>query len=241
MNALLTVFRRQFSNYLSEPATYLSVAVFLLSSAALGLHTRQLLEPGSSDLHAFFQLHPWLYLLLIPALSAQLWANEHTTGFVDFMATLPLTLAELVIGKFFAAWVVSGVALLLTFPIVILVNVLGTADNAVIASQFLASWLLAGSYLSVGCFICVLTQQRLAVFLLTLGLLLAASSLAALLDALEHQAPIWIIDSLTALSPSLRFAMIDHGEFILRDGLYFISTIIAFLAGTILLLNYKYS
>lgn len=78
-------------------------------------------------------------------------------------------------------------------------------------------------------------------FLLTLSLLLAASSLATLLDALEQQAPLWIIDSLTTLSPSLRFAMINHGAFILHDCLFFISMIIAFLAATILLLNYKYS
>lgn len=241
MNALPVVFRRQLASYLSAPATYVSFVIFLVLSAALGLHTSRLLEHSSSDLQVFFQLHPWLYLLLIPTLSTQLWANEHAAGFVDFMATSPLTLAELVIGKFFAAWVISGLALLLTFPIVIVVNVLGTPDNIVIASQFMASWLLAGSYLSVGCFICALPYQRLVVFILTLSLLLAASSLATLLDTLEHQAPLWIIDSLTSLSPSLRFAMIDHGVLILHDCLYFISMIIAFLAATILFLNYKYS
>lgn len=241
MNALLVVFRRQLFSYLSAPATYASFAIFLVLSAALALYTGQLLENTSSDLHVFFQLHPWLFLLLIPTLSTQLWANEHTAGFVDFMATLPLTRGELVIGKFLAAWIVSGLALLLTLPLVIVVNILGTPDNMVIASQFMVSWLLAGSYLSVGCFICAFAHQRLVVFLLTLILLLAASSLATLLDALEQHAPLWIIDSLTSLSPSLRFAMIDHGALILQDCLYFISMIIAFLAATILLLNYKYS
>jgi len=241
LNALLVVFRRQLSSYLSAPATYVSVVIFLVLSAVLGLHASQLLENNSSDLHIFFQLHPWLYLLLIPTLSTQLWPTEHTDSFVDFMATLPLTRGELVIGKFLAAWIVSGVALLLTLPLVVVINVLGTPDNMVIASQFMASWLLAGSYLSVGCFICAFAHQRLVVFLLTLSLLLAASSLATLLDALEQQAPLWIIDSLTTLSPSLRFAMINHGAFILHDCLFFISMIIAFLAATILLLNYKYS
>lgn len=241
MNALFAVFRHQLSSYLSAPATYLSFSAFLVLSATLGLHSSQLLEPGSRDLQAFFHLHPWLYLLLIPALSTQLWANEQSAGFVDFMATLPLTLTELVIGKFFAAWITCGLALLLTFPVVIVVNVLGTPDNGVIASQFLASWLLAGSYLSVGCFICALTHQRLFVFFLTMGFLLIASSLATLLDALEEQAPLWIIDNLMSLSSSLRFSMIDHGVLVLHDYLYFISTIIAFLVATILLLSYKHS
>ncbi|TFY92040.1 ABC transporter permease [Pseudomonas kairouanensis] len=239
MNRVFTVFRRQLANYLCAPSTYLSITAFLLLSAVLGLQTHQWLEQGSRHLQAFFQIHPWLYLLLIPTLSTQLLANEHESGFVDFLATLPLKPSELVVGKFFAAWVIAALALLLTFPLVIMINVFGTADNLVIASQFLASWLLAGSYLSVGFFICALTHQRLVIFLLTLCLLLIAGSLSSVLDALEHQTPIWIIDSLTSLSPFLRFAMIDHGSFILRDGLYFISMMVAFLTATIVLLNYK--
>lgn len=239
MNVLFAVFSRQLSSYLSSPSTYLSIAAFLVLSATLGLYTRQWLTHDGSHLQAFFHFHPWLYLLLIPALSTQLLANEHETGFVDFLATLPLTSTALVIGKFFAAWVITGLALLLTFPIVIVINVLGTADNFVIASQFMASGLLAGSYLSIGFFICALTHQRLVIFLLTLCLLLIKGTLSSVLDALEHQTPIWIVDSLASISPFLRFAMIDHGSLLLRDGLYFISIIVAFLAATIVLLNYK--
>lgn len=236
---MLAVLRRQLAHYLSAPSTYLSITAFVLLSAVLGLYTPQWLEHGNRDLQAFFHYHPWLYLLLIPALSTQLYASEHESGFVDFLATLPLKPCELVIGKFFAAWFIAGFALLLTFPVVIMINVLGNADNLVIASQFLVSWLLAGSYLSVGFFICALTHQRVVIFFLSLCLLLIAASVSSVLDALDHQAPIWIIDSLTSLSPLSRFAMIDHGTFILRDALYFISMMVAFLAATIVLLNYK--
>ena len=236
---LMPVFKRQLASYLSAPATYLSLAAFLVLSATLGLHTSQLLERSSSDLQGIFEWHPWLYMLLIPALSTQLWAEEHATGFGDFMKTLPVTPAELVLGKFLAAWVMVGVALLLKFPFVMVVNVLGTADNVLIGSQYLGSWLLAGSYLSVGCFICALTHQRLAIFLLTLSLLLMASGLSSVLDALEHQAPIWIAESLISLSPYLRFGMIDHGVITLKESLYFLSMIIAFLATTTVILNYK--
>lgn len=239
MNALLVVFKRQFSSYLSAPSTYLSITLFLVLCAITGLHNTQWLKHGISHLEAFFYLHPWLYLLLIPALSTQLLANEHESGFVEFLSTLPLSSTVLIIGKYFAAWAILGAALLLTFPLVIVINVLGSADNIVIATQYLTSWLLAGSYLSVGFFICALTHQRLMIFLLTLCLLLTAGSLSSALDALEHQTPIWVIDSLTSLSPFLRFSNIDHGAIILRDCLYFISMIVAFLAATIVLLNHR--
>ena len=98
--------------------------------------------------------------------------GKSNASFYDTLNALPVTSVERVIGKFIAAWTVCGIALMLNFPLVIAVNYLGTPDNTVIASQFLASWLLAGSYLSVGCFICVLANQRLLIFFFTLGLLL---------------------------------------------------------------------
>lgn len=239
MKSLFVVFKRQLASYLSAPSTYLSIAVFLVLSAALGLSMRQWLEHSNNHLQAFIHLHPWLYLLLIPVLSTQLMADEHETGFIDFLTTLPLSAVQLVIGKYLAAWLIAGLALLLSFPIVIVINLLGTADNLVIASQFIISWFLAGSYLSVGFFICAITDQRLVIFLLSLCLLLFVGGMSSVLDALEHQTPIWLVDSLMSLSPFLRFTMIDHGALILRDGLYFISMIVAFLAATIVLFNYK--
>lgn len=236
---LPSIIKRQLARYLCAPATYLNIAVFLTLSTTLGLHSSQLLERNSTDLQDFFQLHPWLYLLLIPALSTQLWADENETGLSDLLITLPVTGAEWVIGKFFAAWIIIALALVLTLPIVVLVNTLGSADNTVITTQYLASWLLAGSYLSIGCLICALNRHYLIIFILTLSILLLISGLSSVLDALEHQAPIWIIDNVTSLSPLPHLSQIDHGVIVLRDCLYFISVIVASLAATTVVLNYK--
>ena len=236
-----SIIKRQLSRYLRTPATYLNIAVFLTLSTTLGLHSSQLLERNSTDLQDFFQLHPWLYLLLIPALSTQLWADENETGISDLLITLPMTSAELVMGKFFAGWLITAMTLALTLPIVVMVNMLGSADNTVIATQYLASWLLAGSYLSLGCLICAISRHHLIIFILTLSILLVISGLSSVLDALEHQAPIWVIDNVASLSPLSRFTQIDHGVIVLRDCLYFISVIVASLAATTVILNYKTS
>ena len=241
MKLLPVIFKHQLARYACTPSTYLSVAAFLVLCTSLGLYTGLWMDGDSANLNVFFQLHPWLYLLLVPTLATQLWSDENTASLHDLMKTLPLTTAERVTGKFLAAWVVCGSALMLTFPIVIVANYLATADNSVIASQFLASWLLAGSYLAVGCFICALTRQRIAIFLVTLGLLLAASAIASVLDALEYQAPLWLIDSLLSLNPLSRFDTIDNGKLTLRDSLYFISMIVAFLLATTVTLNYRNS
>ncbi|WP_226475234.1 ABC transporter permease subunit [Pseudomonas sp. MWU16-30323] len=237
MKLLPVIFKRQLVSYFSAPVTYLSTAAFLTAAAVSGIHTTRLLELGSVDLQGFFQLHPWLYLMLTPVLCTRLWADEHTTGAMEFLKTLPVTGFEIVVGKFLAAWIVSGLALLLTFPIVITVNYFGNPDNTVIASQYLASWILAGSYLSVGCFICTLTHHRAVIFTVTLCLLLTASGLSSIIDAIERQVPIWLIDRVLSLSPSVRFDAIDQGVLALQDSLYFISMIIAFLGATVIALN----
>lgn len=239
MRMLSVIFKRQLVSYACAPATYLSTAVFLATSTMIVFQANRLLEQNSADLLVFFQLHPWVYLLLTPVLSTQLWSDEHRRDSLEFVKSLPITHLELVLGKFLAAWVVAGIALLLTFPLVITVNYLGTPDNAVIASQFLGSWLLAGSYLSVGCFICTLAHHRFAILLLTLGLLMMTTALSSIIDAIDHQASIWLLDQLASLSPSKRFDTINQGVFDLQGSFYFISMIIAFLTATTLTLNVR--
>lgn len=241
MKLLPVIFKRQLASFASAPGTYLSVAVFLALSVALGLYMSAWPEEDSGNLQVFFQFHPWLYCLLIPALASQLWSDEANAGFRDLMKTLPISPFEWVVGKFLAAWAVTGIVLILMFPLVIIANYLGNAENSVIASQVIASWLLAGSYLAAGGFIFTLIRQRTVIVILTIGLLLMVSGLSYLLDALQHQRPIWVIDSMATLSPFSRFSAIDDGKFTLRDLLYFISIIFAFLVATTVTLNYKHS
>lgn len=239
MRLLPVILKRQLASYFSTPATYFSISAFLTGNAALGFYSENFLDQRATDLHVFFKLHTWLYLFLIPFLATHLWSDERNENAIAFMNTLPVTAFELVAGKFFAAWLVSGLALLLTFPIVITINYLGTADNLVIASQYLGSWLLAGGYLSAGCFICVLTRHRLVIFTVTMGLLITASALSSVLDALDHHTPVWIIESLISLSPPARVSAIDNGLMTLHDMLYFASMIFAFLTATSVTLNFR--
>lgn len=239
MKLLLVIFKHQLVSFFSTPVTYFCIAAFLTASATLSFHAGQLLEQSNSELHGFFYFHPWLYLFLIPVLSTQFWAAEHNKEGIDFLCSLPITAVEIVVGKFFAAWAVAALALFLTSPIVITVNSLGSPGNMLIACQFFASWLLAGAYLSTGCFICALTCKRLNVFISTLALLLIASGLSYSLNALDHQPPLWIVDSLTYLNPAIRFNAIEHGVLALHDSLYFLSMIIAFLSATTIILKYR--
>src|SRR6202044_1930910 len=94
-------------------------------------------DRGQADLNPFFQFIPWVFLLLIPAVTMRLWADERRLGTIELLLTLPITRTQAVLGKFFAAWAFCAIALLLSFPFVITVNILGRPDNGVIASGYL--------------------------------------------------------------------------------------------------------
>ncbi|NVZ53259.1 ABC transporter permease [Pseudomonas sp. B6002] len=241
MKLTTLIFKHHLTRCAYTPSIYLHISVFLALSAALGLLTNLWLDKESSNLQVFFEFHPWLYLWLIPALSMQLWADEYNRGFSELIQTLPMTAADQIVGKFLAGWTLSGIALILTFPVIIAANLLGSVDSSVVFSQYISSWLLAGSYLSVGCFVCTLTHRRTLTPILTISLLLAATGLSCVLDALEHQTPIWLIDSLTTLDVLIRFGAVDNGKLTLHDGLYFISMILAFLSAATVTLNAKNS
>src|SRR5260370_25740323 len=124
-------------------------------------------ERGQADLQSFFAFHPWLYVVLIPALSMRLWAEERRSGTIELFLTLPIRMTEAVIGKFLAAWCFAGIALALTFPFWITVNFLGRPDNGVILASYVASWLMAGALLAVGACISATTKNQVIAFVVT--------------------------------------------------------------------------
>src|ERR1700691_1834837 len=150
MNQVWPIFKREFAAYFATPLAYVFIVIFLFAMGAFTFYIGHFFENGSADLQVFFGFHPWLYLFLVPAISMRLWAEERRSGTMELLLTLPVPLWVTVAGKYLAAWAFTGVALLLTFPIWITVNYLGSPDNGVILASYVGSFLLAGGYLAIG-------------------------------------------------------------------------------------------
>src|SRR6201993_2851259 len=125
MRSIGIIFRRELASYFATPLAYIFIVIFLVLAGALTFFVGDFVERGQADLQAFFAFHPWLYLVLVPALSMRLWAEERKSGTIELFLTLPIRLGEAVIGKFLAAWCFAGIALGLTFPFWLTVNFLG--------------------------------------------------------------------------------------------------------------------
>lgn len=164
MRQIKPIFKREFNAYFATPLAYVFVVIFLVLMGIFTFYLGGFFERGQADLQPFFAWHPWLYLFLVPALGMRLWAEEHKTGTIELLLTQPVSLTEVVVGKFLAAWSVIALALALTFPVWITVNLLGTPDNGVIIAGYLGSLLLAAAYLSVSAALSALTGNQVIAF-----------------------------------------------------------------------------
>ncbi len=182
-----------------------------------------------------FVFHPWLYLLLVPAVSMRLWAEERKTGTDELLLTLPLSPTQAVIGKFLAAWAFIAIALALTFPMWITVNVLGQPDNGVIAASYLGSLLMAGAFLAIGSCMSALTNNQVVAFILAAAIcfVLTMSGLDLVLDWVRRVASSGVVDFVANLSFLEHFGAITKGVVNLRDLVFFVSTIVFWLFATV--------
>ena len=241
MSAAWAICKRELGSYFATPLATVFIVIFLMLAGAFTFYLGDFFEIGQADLQVFFRFHPWLYLLLAPAMAMRLWAEERKSGTLELLLTQPVTVWQAVLGKFLAAWLFMGLALALTFPIWITVNWLGQPDNGVIVSSYLGSWLMAGAFLAVGGCLSALTRSQVLAFILTvlvcLLLLLAGFPLA--LDAVHAWLPQSVVDAVSNLSFLTHFQSITRGLLDLRDVFFFLFSIAAWLFATVLVIDIK--
>src|SRR5499433_1617400 len=219
--------RREFAAYFSSPLATTFLIVFVALTGAFAFYVGGFFDRGQADLAPFFQYHPWLYLLLVPAVAMRLWAEERKSGTIELLMTLPISPWEAILGKFLAAWGFIGVALLLTLPMWITVNVLGSPDNGVILAGYVGSFLMAGAFLAVGSCISALTKNQVIAFIVaaTLCFLLVMSGLELVLNVLRAWAPGFLVSAVSSMSFLSHFDRIAKGVLDLSSLVFYLSLI----------------
>ncbi len=239
MRNIAIITKREMAAYFATPLAYIFIVIFLLMAGAFTFYLGSFFERDQADLNAFLQFHPWLYVVLIPAISMRLWAEEINAGTIELLMTLPITTTQAVIGKFLAAWVFAGIALALTFPIWITINYLGEPDNGAALAGYIGSFFMAGGYLAVGSFLSAVTRSQVIAFVLAAAVCFALTASGAPLVLNFFSA--WASEDVLAFIRSLSF--LDHFQNIikgvvdLRDVVYFASLISLFLFCNVIAVN----
>jgi ABC-2 type transport system permease protein len=146
-----------------------------------------------------------------------------------------------VLGKFLAAWLFTGIALALTFPLWLTVNYLGKPDNGAILAAYLGSFLLAGGFLAVGSCMSALTRNQVVAFILgvVVCFLFVMAGFPLVIDVFRTWAPVALVDAIASLSFLTHFQSIAKGVIDVRDLLYFAMLIGLFLYATAIALELR--
>jgi len=241
MQIIASIFRRELGSYFTTPLAYVFIVIFLALNGVFTFYIGGWFEREQADLQPFFDFHPLLYLFLIPALTMRLWAEERKSGSIELLMTLPLTTWQAVAGKFLAAWVFSGVALSLTFPVWITANYLGNPDNPVIFASYIGSFLMAGSYLAIGSCISAFTRNQVIAFVIAVVIcfIFVLSGTPMVLDLFQGWLPQILISTISDMSISTHFNSILKGVIDIRDLVFFFSFIICWLLANIIVVEMK--
>ena len=227
MRNIVVIAKRELGSYFGSPVAYVFLVIFLLLTGFFTFTAGQFFERGEASLGAFFGWHPWLYLVLVPAVGMRLWAEERRSGTLELLMTMPITPWQAILGKFFASWIFIGIALGLTFPVVVTANVLGSPDNGMIFAGYLGSLFLAGAYLAVTCMTSAMTRNQVVAFILSVVacLFLILAGFNPVTDLLVRWASPAFIDTVAAFSVVTHFDGFQKGVIDSRDLAYFLSVI----------------
>lgn len=223
MTGFKSVFKRELRGYFSTPLAYVFLVIFLVFSSFLAFQ-KNFFEMRQTSMRVFFTNMPLLFIFLVPAIAMRLWAEERRTNSIELLLSLPVTVTQAVLGKFFAAWTIIALALVLTFPMVATLCYLGDPDWGPIVTGYVGSLLLAGAYLAIGSFFSCLTRNQVIAFVLAVvacAVFLYAGS-PTVMNYLAGFLPVGVVEAAESLSFQSRFESVQRGVIEARDVAFFV-------------------
>lgn len=225
---ILTVLGRELRGYFSTPIAYIFLVIYLVATHGFFFHLFFL--HGQAELWLFFFWQPVFMLFLIPAITMRSWAEEKKVGTMEMLMTLPARDIEIVLGKFLAALLFWGIALLLTITLPWAVYRLADpsvpVDRGPILGGYIGLFLLGAVYISICLFASSITENQIIAFILGVtacGVLLLVGSTIVL-----YTVPEFLVKPLQYVSLWTNFNDISHGVVDSRNLVYYLS-IIAFM------------
>ncbi|HMY11278.1 MAG TPA: ABC transporter permease subunit [Turneriella sp.] len=161
-----TVFRRELANYFNTPIGYIFLGIFVILVNFLFFFITRFFDRGYS-LQGLFDMLKLIYLAFIPVITMRLWAEERRSGTVELLLTLPFSELELILGKYFSAFIFLGIALATTLVLPLIAFYVSAPDFMVLLGSYLGAWLSGSAYIAMGLYISWLTRDQISAFLLS--------------------------------------------------------------------------
>ncbi len=237
MNRVRALVERELGAAFGSPIAFVFLLVFSGAALFTFFNVQGFFSRGIADLRGLFDAIPLLMVLLVPALTMRLWAEEQKQGTIEILLTLPVRDHELVLGKFLASLILLAMGLMLTLSLPVTVLVLGPLDLGPVVGGYVAALLLGAAYLAIGHFLSAITENQILAFILALVVCLGLTAIGS--EAVTGLFPDRTAEILRALGSSSRFESIARGVLDLGDLVYYLSITGFFLAASVATLRRK--
>ena len=233
-NNFMIVYRRELSSFFNSPVAYITLMVFLLINAWFFTSTFFLVN--ESELRTLFSVVPIVYIFFVPAITMSLISREKNSGTIEFITTLPLSDAEIVVGKYLAALSLVGTALLFTFVHFFTLLIVGTnIDFGATISGYLGLLLVGAAYTAIGTFGSAVTNNQIVSFIISFLIIFVLF----IFDKILIFVPNFLSGILQFLSIDYHLSNISRGVIDSRNIIYLGSLILFFLLVSIRILEMR--
>ncbi|MDQ3291831.1 MAG: gliding motility-associated ABC transporter permease subunit GldF [Bacteroidota bacterium] len=238
---MFAVLRKEINSFLNSIIAHIVIGVFLLATGLFMwvFPDSSVLDYGYADMYTLFNIAPWMFLFLIPAITMRTFAEEKKSGTIELLLTKPITDFDLILGKFLACFSLAVLALLPTllyyFSVYTLGNPVGNIDSAAVAGSYLGMVFLAGIFTAIGVFASALTENQIVAFIVAVFFCFLVYAGFDSLAAID----VWGTASyfISQLGISFHYNTLSKGLIDSRDVLYFVSVAALFLLATKLIME----
>ena len=234
MRQVAHIFRKEFSAYFVSPIAYIVISIFLLVTGWFFFATFFLFN--QADLRTFYTLLPVVFSFVIPAITMRLISEELNIGSDEILFTMPVTFADVVLGKFLASVALIVAMLIPTLAYPLTVSFIGQLDWGPVIGGYMGAVFLGAAFSAVGLFASALTRNQIIAFIIGLAICFTLT----LIDKLLFFLPQSLLGIFSYLGADFHFQNIAKGIIDSRDILYFVSVCFVGLFGAHLALNQKY-
>jgi len=235
---LYAILKKEIATFFASAIGYLVIGLFLVVTGLfLWVFEGDFNIPNSgfADLAPFFQIAPWIFIFLIPAITMRSLSDEQRAGTLELLLTKPITTLQLTLGKYFGAFILIILALIPTLIYVVTIyklgNPIGNLDTGVTTGSYIGLLLLAGAYTAIGVYTSSLTDNQIVAFI---GAVFLCFLLYFGLEGIASYNLLGDADSVIKnLGIQAHYDSISRGVIDTRDVIYFVSLTAFFIFLTI--------
>lgn len=238
---MFAILQKEINTFLNSLIAYIVIGVFLIT---IGLFMwvfpdTSVLEYGYADMQTLFNMAPWIFLFLIPAITMRTFSEEKRGGTMELLLTKPITDIQLILGKYLACLILALLALLPTllyyYSVYTLGNPVGNIDSAAVIGSYLGLIFLVSIFSAIGIFSSAITDNQIVSFVVAVFLCFLIYTGFDYLASIDNWGNTSFV--ISYLGISYHYNTLSKGLIDSRNILYFLSVILIMLAGTKLVLE----